>query len=163
MENVMAWRIIQPGEEKNIIILTLFFLFTRSSLSRKLIHTNTFQSRIEAWQQISVSILNLINGNDSSVIHLSWVAFLFLSLAGGWQNELHLARDPVSGCPNAWRLENIYIVSVIRHGTILCLWLLLFLFLTFMSDTMFLNGFLFSFPFLTDNTAPSNWYVQRER
>lgn len=29
----------------------------------------------ETWQQMSASILNLINGNDSSVIHLSKVAF----------------------------------------------------------------------------------------
>lgn len=39
-------------------------------------HTDTTHfNHGETWQQMSASILNLINGNDSSVIHLSKVAF----------------------------------------------------------------------------------------
>lgn len=130
MRNLMARRIMKPGLKKKkshhhtlSLSFTFFSLFCLSHASS---YTQICFIHKETWQQISVSILNLINGNDSSVIHLSWVAFLFLSLRGertlfGWRPSLVIAHNL-----KAWCLENIF--CVIRHKIILCLWLLFFWF-----------------------------------
>lgn len=84
--------------------LALFFFFL---LLFCLSCTQTHFNHGETWQQITVSILNLINGNDSSVIHLSWVAFLFLSFREEWTPFGWRPSLLISHSPNAWRLENL--------------------------------------------------------
>lgn len=133
---------------KKNLILTLSFLSFVSY-----IHTNTFQSRrgmtadqCEHSQPHKWKWL---------ICHSSILGGIFLSFTQGgewtpfgWRPSLLIAHSP-----KAWRLENIFCVcdKAQNHSLFVTA---LFLFLTFMLDTMFLNGFLFSFPFLTDNATP---------
>lgn len=117
-------------------------VFSLLSRSHKLAHTQTHFNHGETWQQISVSILHLINGNDSSVIHLSWVAFIFLSLSGewtlsGWRPSLVIARSPKHGY-----LEDIFLSGM--DATVICMWCFYF---RHVSHAVLLNNSLFTFPF----------------
>lgn len=99
----------------NLILSCLSF---HSCLSHSSSYTQTHFNHGATWQQISVSILNLINGNDSSVIHLSWVAFIFLSVTGewtlsGWRPTLVIAHSPKD-----WHLEDRFLATM-ENATIL--------------------------------------------
>lgn len=114
MEHLMGRRILQP--KSHHCTLTLSFLSFHSCLSHTSSYRKTHFNHGETWQQMSVSILNLINGNDSSVIHLSRVAFLFFFFSlkeewtpFGWRPSLLIAH-----ISKAWCLGNIFL-SVIRH------------------------------------------------
>lgn len=153
MGNLMARRITQPKSHHSHSrpLFSFFSLF--SSLSRELMHTNTFQSR---WDMTADQCEHSQPHKWKSLIcHSSIrVAFLFLSLRGewtqfGWRPSLLIAHRP-----KARRLENIFCVCDKAQNHFLFVCDYSFLFLTFMSDTMFQNGFLFSSPFWTDNIAP---------
>ena len=92
MGNLMARRVTQPKSHHHTLSLPFSF-FSLFCPSRASSYTQTHFNHTEAWQQISVSILNLINGNDSYVIQLSGWHFSFFHSGG---NELHLSEDPAS-------------------------------------------------------------------
>lgn len=140
----IQWNSSQLEEycSQNLIIAlspSLYVPFTPLFISRKLTHKTHFDHD-ETWRRMSVSILNLINGNDSSVIHLSRVAFL--SPPCSWKNELYLASLLIAHSLNAWCLGNIFL-PVIRHGKHFSLFILFI----FMSHKAFLSGE-FSLPVL---------------
>lgn len=125
MENGMARRIMRPGKKRWNLILTLspslLFRFTLLSLSHKLVHTNTFQSRRDMtadqcehsqphkWKWL-ICHSSILGGISLSFTQGEWTPF-------GWRPSLLIAHHP-----KALRLENIFCVydKAPNHSLFVC-------------------------------------------